>query len=84
MRTENTNIKQNINTLTYLDHAAKDTEMLWYPDWKPITLNKWLGEDFNKYNCTYTGKRKFEDSWKVFPIRIGHPDSYEDGLEAVG
>lgn len=37
MRTENSNIKNNINYRTYLDHAAKDTEMLYRPDWKPIT-----------------------------------------------
>ena len=84
MRTENCNIKKNINYREYIDTTAKDTDMLYYPDWKPVQKNKWLSEDFKLTNATYTGERMYKDAWKVHPIYIGKADDYEDGLEAVG
>jgi len=36
MRTENCNIKKNINYREYIDTTAKDTDMLYYPDWKSV------------------------------------------------
>ena len=71
MRTENCNIKKNINYREYIDTTAKDTDMLYYPDWKSVQKNKWLSEDFKLTNATYTGERKYKDAWKVHPIYIG-------------
>lgn len=101
MRVENERIVDEVRhgDTKWIDHAAKNTKMLYKPDWKPIQKSKWidgvikqfnflinifLQKSFDLTNILYEG-HKSDPPWEEMPLRYNHEGAeYIDSLEKVG